>query len=81
MKNLKYNLLHKTNTFSYLVNTYKSSGFYIKSLQIKTDYSRYKKHFRHFHPKHFDVDRTHSKYVREIRDYKDLSFFTKFQMN
>lgn len=50
MKNLKLNLFNKTNTFTNLVNNYKNSGFYLKSLQIKTDYSRYKKYFSHFHP-------------------------------
>lgn len=77
MKNLKNCIYNKINTFSDLLKHYKINSFYIKSLQIKTDYSRYKTYFRNFHPRHYDVDRSHSKYVRENRDYKDLSYFTK----
>lgn len=48
------------------------TGIYIKSLQIKTDYTQYKTEFRNFHPKFYDVDRTLNKYIREVRDFKNL---------
>ena len=52
------------------------SFFYLKSLQIKTDYTQYRTYFRNFHPKFFDVDRSLNKYIREVRDFKNLPIRT-----
>jgi hypothetical protein len=56
-------------------NNYKSS-FYQKSLVVKTDFSLYRKQFKLWHPRYFDVDRR-TEYQHKIRDYKKLTFNTQ----
>ncbi len=50
--------------------------FYLKNLQIRTDYTHYKTHFRNYHPKYFDVNRNLNKHIREVRDFKNLPMNT-----
>ena len=50
--------------------------FYLKSIQIKTDYSRFTKYHRLYHPTYWDVERNRTQYQREITDYKQLEFKT-----
>jgi hypothetical protein len=50
--------------------------FYLKSIQIKTDYSRFTKYHRLYHPTYWDVERNRTQYQRDITDYKQLQFKT-----
>ncbi len=54
---------------------YKSS-FYQKSLPLKTDFSKYNKYFKLWHPRYFDVDRR-TEYQKNVRDHKVLRFHSQ----
>ena len=56
-------------------NNYKSQ-FYQKSLILKTDFSLYKKEFKLWHPRYFDIPRR-TEYQKKVRDYKKLTFNTQ----
>lgn len=60
---------------SILTTAYKNS-FYQKSLPIKTDFSLYRREFKLWHPRYFDVARW-SEYQKKKRDYKKLRFNTQ----
>lgn len=55
-----------------LKSTYKKH-FYLKSLNLKTDFSLYKRQFKLWHPRYFDVPR-HSEYQHNKRDYKRIQY-------
>ncbi len=59
-----------------LAKTLYKSSFYQKSLPLKTDFSLYKKAFKLWHPRYFDVVRT-TEYQFKKRDYKKLRFNTQ----
>ncbi len=52
------------------------SHLYLKSLSLKTDFSKYTKHFKYWHPQFFDVVRK-TQYNKEKRDNRNLSFYTQ----
>ena len=58
-----------------LPNPFKT-GFYIKSTVYRTDFSKYKKEFKLWHPRYFDV-RRRTEYQEKVRDYKHLVFNTQ----
>jgi hypothetical protein len=47
--------------------------FYLKSLNLKTDFSLYRKAFKNWHPQYFDVPR-HTEYQEKKRDYRRITF-------
>lgn len=55
-----------------LSKSYKTS-FYQKSLVLKTDFSMYKREFKLWHPRYFDVARR-TEYEEKKRDFKKLRF-------
>lgn len=46
------------------------SSFYLKSLQLKQDFSKFKTHYRLAHPKYWDMERDRTFYQKYKRDYK-----------
>jgi len=58
-----------------LSKTYKSS-FYQKSLTLKTDFAMYKREFKIWHPRYFDIARR-TEYEHKVRDFKKLRFNTQ----
>lgn len=50
--------------------------FYLKSTQIKFDFSKFKKFHREFHPKYYDVERERTSLQRDYKDNKKLEFKT-----
>lgn len=56
-------------------NHYKN-GFYLRSLSIKTDFSNYRKHYKEWHPRYFDVVRR-TEFQKNTKDYKTLTFNTQ----
>jgi hypothetical protein len=52
------------------------SHFYLKSTSLKTDFSLYKKAFKLWHPRYFDIDRR-TEYESKHRDFKKLKFKTQ----
>ena len=58
-----------------IFKSYKTS-FYQKSLVLKTDFSLYRKQFKLWHPRYFDIPRR-TEYQQKIRDYKKLTFNTQ----
>ena len=70
----------KDNNFSYLSlsKCYNIKNlFYLKSLQLKTDWSYFKTYHRLSHPKYWDVDRLRTKYLRENKDHKNVKLRTQ----
>ena len=65
----------KNKIFESVKTAYKSH-IYLKSLSLKTDFSRYTKHFKNWHPQYYDVVRR-TQYNKEKRDFKDLTFNTQ----
>lgn len=57
-----------------LFKSYKNS-FYQKSLVIRTDFSNYRKHFKLWHARYFDVERR-TEYQNNVRDYRKLEYNT-----
>jgi hypothetical protein len=58
-----------------LSKNYKNA-FYQKSLVIKTDFSLYKRQFKLWHPRYFDVARR-TEYEEKVRDFKKLRLNTQ----
>ena len=58
-----------------LCKNYKNA-FYQKSLIVKTDFSMYKREFKNWHPRYFDVARR-TEYEEKVRDFKKLRFNTQ----
>ncbi len=52
------------------------NAFYQKSLLVKTDFSMYKREFKMWHPRYFDVARR-TEYEEKVRDFKKLRFNTQ----
>ncbi len=57
-----------------VLKTYKNS-FYQKSLVLRTDFSNYRKHFKLWHARYFDIARR-TEYENKVRDYRKLRFNT-----
>ena len=64
-----------TNCIFGLKDNYKTH-FYLKSLSLKTDFSRYSKYFKEWHPRYFDINRR-TQYQKDHRDYRKLVFNTQ----
>jgi len=62
----------KNKIFEGVKISYKTH-IYLKSLSLKTDFSKYTKHFKLWHPQYFDVVRR-TQYNKEKRDYRHLTF-------
>ena len=76
MKNVKKlsNLMNfNIESISYKGINLKSS-FYLKSLQLKQDFSKFKTHYRLAHPKYWDMERERTFYQKYKRDYKKPEF-------
>jgi len=58
------------------VKTGYKSHFYLKSLSLKTDFSKYTKHFKLWHPQYYDVVKR-TQYNKEKRDFRKLTFNTQ----
>ena len=65
-------MLKKLKDAKPLLSEYKK-GFYQKSLVLRTDFSRYKREFKLWHPRYFDINRR-TQYQKEKRDYRQLVF-------
>ncbi len=52
------------------------TGFYVKSLVLRTDFSLYKREFKLWHPRYFDIARR-TEYEKTKRDFKKLKFNTQ----
>lgn len=65
----------KNKIFECVKSSYKSH-IYLKSLSLKTDFSKYTKHFKLWHPQYFDVVRR-TQFNKENRDFRNLTFNTQ----
>ena len=72
-------MLNNINKGVSIFSRYKNT-FYQKSLSLKTDFSLYKKEYKIWHPRYFDVHRR-TQYQKEKRDYKTLIFNTQDQLH
>jgi hypothetical protein len=68
----------KGSTCKPIFQRYKS-GFYQKSLVLRTDFSNYKRHYMLYHPRYFDITRR-TEYQFKVRDYHRLEFNTQDQL-
>lgn len=60
-------------SLNYKCSTIKNS-FYLKSLQLKQDFSKFKTHYRLAHPKYWDMERERTAYQINKRDYRKPEF-------
>ncbi len=58
-----------------LSKNYKTA-FYQKSLVVRTDFSMYRREFKLWHPRYFDIARR-TEYEHKKRDFKKLRFNTQ----
>ena len=65
----------KNKVFESVKSIYKSH-IYLKSLSLKTDFSKYTKHFKLWHPQYYDVVRR-TQFNKENRDFRNLTFNTQ----
>jgi hypothetical protein len=64
------------NKISNCIRENYKSHLYLKSLSLKTDFSRYSRFFKEWHPRYFDINRR-TQFQRDKRDYKKLRFNTQ----